>query len=70
VGFAYAISGSLKVATAPLLVIIWINFIGTMLPLAMARIGVDPAIISGPLITTIGDIVGITTYFLTVAALI
>jgi magnesium transporter len=74
VGFAYAISGSLKVATAVatalLLVIIWINFIGTMLPLAMARIGVDPAVVSGPLITTIGDIVGITTYFFTVAALI
>jgi magnesium transporter len=41
-----------------------------MLPLAMARIGIDPAVISGPLITTIGDIVGITTYFLTVATLI
>lgn len=74
VGFAYVISGSLRVATAVavalLIVIVWINFVGSMLPLAMARIGVDPAVISGPLITTIGDIVGITTYFLTVAALI
>ncbi len=74
VGFAYVISSSLKVATAVaaalLLVIIWINFVGSILPLVMARIGVDPAVISGPLITTIGDIVGITTYFLTVAALL
>lgn len=74
VGFAYVISRSLEVATAVaaalLLVIIWINFVGSILPLVMARIGVDPAVISGPLITTIGDIVGITTYFLTVAVLL
>ncbi|MFN7105768.1 MAG: magnesium transporter, partial [Pyrobaculum sp.] len=74
VGFAAVISNSLKVAAAVaialLLVIIWINFVGSLLPIIMFKIGVDPAVISGPLITTIGDIVGITTYFVTVSILL
>ncbi len=74
VGFAMIISNSLKVATAVaialLLVIIWINFVGSLLPIVMYKIGIDPAVISGPLITTIGDIVGITTYFVTVSILL
>ncbi|MFN3804284.1 MAG: magnesium transporter [Pyrobaculum sp.] len=74
VGFAAIISSSLKVAAAVaialLLVIMWINFVGSLLPIIMFKIGVDPAVISGPLITTIGDIVGITTYFVTVSILL
>lgn len=36
---------------------------GTTIPLFFKKIGVDPAVASGPLITTINDMVGVVTYY-------
>lgn len=36
---------------------------GTVIPLIMDRINIDPAIASGPFITTVNDIIGLTIYF-------
>jgi magnesium transporter len=38
------------------------NLIGTMLPLILERIGLDPAMMSGPFISTIIDILGLVIY--------
>ncbi|WP_028306542.1 magnesium transporter [Desulfitibacter alkalitolerans] len=47
---------------------LWITLIvatlaGTIIPLIMARLKIDPAVASGPFITTINDILGLTIYF-------
>jgi magnesium transporter len=39
------------------------TFIGTLIPMFMNRIGIDPAVASGPFITTGNDIVSLMIYF-------
>jgi magnesium transporter len=36
---------------------------GALIPLVFERLGIDPAIASGPLVTTSNDITGILIYF-------
>jgi len=36
---------------------------GTVIPLVLYRVGIDPAVASGPLITTINDIFSLLVYF-------
>lgn len=36
---------------------------GTIIPLIMVKLKIDPAVASGPFITTINDIIGLTIYF-------
>lgn len=40
------------------------SFMGTVTPLLLDRLGINPAVASGPFITTANDLVGIGTYFL------
>ena len=47
-----------------LAVIILATIIGTTVPLLLHRGGIDPAIATGPFITTSNDIIGLTVYFL------
>jgi magnesium transporter len=35
---------------------------GIVIPLTLARLGVDPAVASGPFVTTLTDIVGFSTF--------
>ncbi|NQT33418.1 MAG: magnesium transporter [Candidatus Omnitrophica bacterium] len=44
------------------LVVIWSNFVGVLTPVIFKKIRVDPAIASGPLITTMNDVVGVFIY--------
>jgi magnesium transporter len=39
--------------------------VGTFLPLTAAKLHIDPAVASGPLVTTSIDILGVTLYFIT-----
>lgn len=39
------------------------NVVGTAVPLALSRLHIDPAVATGPLVTTTVDILGILTYF-------
>lgn len=39
------------------------NLTGAMLPFIFTRVGIDPAVASGPLITTVADTVGLLIYF-------
>ncbi len=44
--------------------------VGTLLPLIFAKIRIDPAIASGPFVTTSIDIIGVGVYFLVAGAII
>ncbi len=42
----------------------WASFAGGMLPVIAKRVGIDPAVVSAPLITTLVDATGLVIYFL------
>lgn len=46
-------------------VVLWGTLIGSMLPLILRRLGLDPASASAPLVATLCDVTGILVYFLT-----
>lgn len=52
-----------------LVVIILATCIGTTVPLLLHRFGIDPAIATGPFITTSNDIIGLAIFFLTATLL-
>ena len=51
------------VATTILVVCTWANAVGAAIPLAAQRFGIDPTVISAPLITTLVDASGLFIYF-------
>ncbi len=51
------------------LTLIVATMVGAVVPLILNRFRVDPAVASGPFITTVNDIVGLTIYFSTATAL-
>jgi magnesium transporter len=59
---------ALCVAVTILAVCTWANAVGAAIPLAAQRFGIDPTVISAPLITTLVDASGLFIYF-TVAKL-
>ena len=54
---------SLTVAISMLCVIIVAALIGTFVPIILDKRGIDPAIATGPFITTSNDIFGIFLFF-------
>lgn len=52
------------VAIALQAVVLLASFMGTVTPLVLDKIGINPALASGPFITTANDILGITVYLL------
>ena len=54
---------SFTVAISMLLVIIVASLIGTFVPIILDKRGIDPAIATGPFITTSNDIFGIFLFF-------
>ena len=67
-GFVWAYEGEIDLALAisvsMVAVIIIAGLIGTFVPLFLNKRGIDPAIATGPFITTSNDIFGILIYFL------
>lgn len=60
-GFAYAVSGCIGVSL--MLAMLISSMTGTLIPLFFKKIKVDPAVASGPLITTVNDLVAVVTYY-------
>ena len=58
------IDTALAIAVSLVVVIIMAGLIGTFVPLFLDKRGIDPAIATGPFITTSNDIFGILIYFL------
>jgi len=54
---------SAVVASSLFLAIMLASLIGSLLPMAFERMGIDPAVASGPMVTTSSDITGILVYF-------
>lgn len=52
------------VATSLLSVVLLASFMGTVTPLLLNKIGINPAVASGPFITTANDLIGIGVYFM------
>jgi magnesium transporter len=61
---------SFIVSFALFCVVLFSSFVGTITPLILNRLGFNPALASGPFITTTSDLLGLTIYFLTVRAMI
>ena len=59
--FAFAVSGCL--GAAMILAMLISSLSGTVIPIFFQKIGVDPAVASGPLITTVNDLVAVITYY-------
>jgi magnesium transporter len=55
---------ALAISLSLVAVIIVAGIIGTFIPLFLNKRGIDPAIATGPFITTSNDIFGILIYFL------
>jgi magnesium transporter len=51
------------VALSLVLVVIVGTVVGSMLPLALRRVGFDPAVASSPFVASIVDVTGIVVYF-------
>ncbi|MFD2933447.1 magnesium transporter [Spirosoma flavum] len=52
------------VASSLLAVVLLASFMGTVTPLLLNKIGINPAVASGPFITTANDLIGIGVYFM------
>lgn len=61
VGNAFLISGCVGISL--LVAIIISSLVGTLVPIFFNKIKVDPAVASGPLITTVNDLVAVVTYY-------
>lgn len=51
------------VGLAVFMIVIWGSLIGSMFPLLLDRVGMDPAASSSPLVATLMDVSGLTIYF-------
>ena len=60
-GFSFAVSGCIGVSL--MLAMLISSAVGTIIPLFFKKIKVDPAVASGPLITTVNDLVAVVTYY-------
>lgn len=58
---AFVISGCVGLALMIAMVIS--SLVGTLIPMFFHKINVDPAVASGPLITTVNDLVAVVTYY-------
>lgn len=66
-GYAFLIEDwqlAATVSMALMTVILCASFLGTFVPLTMNRFKINPALATGPFVTTLNDIIGITIYFL------
>jgi len=58
------------VGSCLLFIVIWATFIGTAVPLLFHRMNVDPALATGPFITTFNDIMGVLVYLAMATAML
>lgn len=59
--YSFLISGCVGVSL--MLAMVISSLVGTIIPLFFHKIKVDPAVASGPLITTVNDLVAVVTYY-------
>jgi magnesium transporter len=70
VAIFYSVPIGAVIALTLVFVCTWASFAGGMLPLIAKRIGIDPAVVSTPLIATLVDATGLVIYFLVAYAVL
>ncbi len=60
----------LAVGLAIMAIVIWAVLLGAMFPLALEKLGMDPATISSPLVATLMDVSGLVIYLVTATLII
>jgi magnesium transporter len=63
-GLGYGLPLSITVSISLLAVIVFAALFGTFIPLTLNKYKIDPALATGPFITTVNDILGLFIYFL------
>ena len=63
VGLGYDVILAITVSISLLLVIIFAALFGTFVPLTLSKYNIDPAVATGPFITTANDMLGLFIYF-------
>jgi len=61
---------AIVVACAILAIVVWANCVGALLPLISAKLRLDPAAVSAPMLDTVVDATGLLIYFSIAAALL
>jgi magnesium transporter len=62
-GLGYSMGLSMTVSISLLAVIIFAALFGTFIPLTLEKYKIDPALATGPFITTVNDVLGLFIYF-------
>jgi len=62
-GLGYSMELSLTVSLSLLAVIVFAAVFGTFIPLTLEKYKIDPALATGPFITTVNDVLGLFIYF-------
>ena len=62
-GLGYSMHLSLTVSVSLLTVIVFAALFGTFTPLTLKKYNIDPALATGPFITTVNDVLGLFIYF-------
>lgn len=60
---------AIAVSMAIAAIVLWANGMGSLLPMLATRLGIDPTVVSGPVMSTLVDATGLLIYF-TIARLI
>jgi len=63
VGFIFGWDFATVISLTLVVICTWASFAGGMLPVLAKRVGIDPAVVSAPLITTLVDATGLIIYF-------
>jgi magnesium transporter len=61
---------ALTLSASLVAVVLFGTLVGSMLPFALRRAGLDPASASGPLVATLSDVTGLLIYFSIASAII
>ncbi|WP_046471097.1 magnesium transporter [Allosalinactinospora lopnorensis] len=70
VWFFFDLSLAAVISASMAVICLWASFVGGMLPMVAKRVGIDPAVVSAPLITTLIDATGLVIYFLIAIAVL
>jgi magnesium transporter len=54
---------ALTVSMAILTIVVWANSLGAVLPMIAEKVGIDPTVVSGPVMSTLVDATGLFLYF-------
>ena len=60
----YGVNLSITVSISLLAVIVFAALFGTIIPLTLEKYNIDPALATGPFITTVNDVLGLFIYFM------